>query len=76
MDAADCTGGPDDHMLYYIVISRQGERPVLQSLDLAAKVGRELMRYENEREERMKVVWMLGGGAITVIITLTQQCSH
>ena len=31
-----------------VIASRHGERPVQQSLDLAARVGRELMRYENE----------------------------
>ena len=71
--AADCTAQVG-LIICCIVISRQGERPVQQSLDLAARVGRELMRYENER--RVKVVWMLGGGAITITITLTQQCSH
>ena len=49
--AADCTAQVGLMIICCIVISRQGERPVQQSLDLAARVGRELMRYENERRE-------------------------
>ena len=69
-------GGHDDSPSGTLFEWHGHDEVVMILQDMVMMLTIQYMSSMIRMRERMKVVWMLGGGAITAIITLTQQCSH